>query len=81
MLAQLSNSSALYANSTTNRQTMASIHIEKTGIYQVTILAVRHEDGILNSSVEYSTHLFVDINDAGGYAFIFLICSTAYYCS
>ena len=62
MIAQLSNSSEvhkLYTNKTTDRQAPASVEVEESGTYQVTILAIRGERGILDSTVEYSELLTV----------------------
>ncbi len=68
MIAQLSNSSEvhrLYANKTTDRQTLASVVVEENGLYQVTIFAIREGSGIVDSSVEYSMSLMVNEDLAG----------------
>ena len=57
MIAQLSNSSAvhkLYTNKTTDHQALASVEVEESGTYQVTIFAIRGETGILDSTVQHS---------------------------
>ena len=51
----------LHTNKTTDRQTPASVEVEGSGTYQVTIFAIRGERGILNSNVEYSELLVVDV--------------------
>ena len=56
MVAQLSSSSQVYTNKTTDHQTPASVEVEESGMYQVTIFAIRGERGILDSTVEYNIH-------------------------
>ena len=64
VIAQLSNSSGthkLYANKSTDRQTPTSIVVEEIGVYQVTIFTIREEIGIVDSNVEYSKQLIVNL--------------------
>ena len=63
MIVQLSNSREehiLYINQSTDRQTPASVQVEKNGTYQITIFAISRR-GILDSSVEYSVSHIVDL--------------------
>ncbi len=65
MIVQLSNSSEvhrLYVNKTTDRQTSESVVVEENGLYQVTVFAIRRTRGIVNSAVEFSERLQVQIN-------------------
>ena len=64
VIAQLSNSSEvhrLYANKTTDRQIQVSVLVEENGLYQVTIFAIRGGRGIVDSSLEYSGQLIVNL--------------------
>ena len=63
VIAQLSDSSEvhkLYANTTTDHQTPASVMVEENGMYQVTVFAIRGESGIVDSSVEYMDQITVN---------------------
>ena len=60
----LSNSSdvhKLYVSKTTDRQTLVSVLVEENGLYQVTVFAIRGERGIVDSNVEYSAQLIVNL--------------------
>ena len=52
----------IYASKTSNCQTVASVLVEENGLYQVTIFAIRGGRGIVDSTVEYSGLLTVDLN-------------------
>ena len=51
----------LHTNKTTDRQPPASVEVEESGTYQVTIFAIRGEKGIMDSTVEYSEQLVVNV--------------------
>ena len=53
----------LYTDKAVNRQVLASVEVEESGMYQVTIFAIKGERGILNSNVEYRTILAVVDDD------------------
>ena len=62
MIAQLSNFSEvqrLYVNKTTDRQTPVSVLVEESGLYQVTVFAIRGRRGIVGSNVEFTAELAV----------------------
>ncbi len=68
MIAQLSNYSEvhrLYASKTIDRQTSASVVVEESGLYRVTIFPIREGTGITNSSVEFITQLAVSDTTTG----------------
>ena len=56
MIAQLTSNSSqvhkLYVEQTTH--TTATVEVEETGVYQVSIFPLREETGILDSNVEYT---------------------------
>ncbi len=64
MMAQLLSSSGmqkLYTDQTANRQIPASVVVEKSGIYQITVLAITAESGVVDSVVEYTESVEVNI--------------------
>ena len=50
----------LYANHTLNGQTSAIVEVEQNGEFQVSVIPVLGETGIVNSSVEYSEVVVVE---------------------
>lgn len=51
MIAQLVDK--LYVNETTDHQTQATVSVEESGTYQVSIFATNADMGIVNTDVEY----------------------------
>lgn len=54
----------LHSNRTMDRHTPGIVQVEENGLYQVTILAITGGLGILESTVEYSEELMVNIQPA-----------------
>ena len=55
-----SDMNRLYTNESTGGHTPASVEVEESGMYQVTVFAIRGERGILNSIVEFRECVMVD---------------------
>ena len=49
----------LLANKTTDRQNPATVEVEESGVYFITVLMLVEELGIVGSSVGYTEQLFV----------------------
>ena len=63
MVVQLSNSNEihkLYVNKSSNRNTPASVVVEKSGMYQVTIFPIIGDIGIVDTDAEFITMLMID---------------------
>ena len=60
MMAQLSDSNTVHVDKAVNRQSLASVVVEESGTYQVTIFAIRGERGIVESNVEYMELVVVE---------------------
>ena len=64
MIAQLTSNSSqvhkLYVEQTTH--TTATVEVEETGVYQVSIFPLREGTGILDSNVEYTRQITVTIS-------------------
>ena len=50
----------LYANYTSEGQTSAIVEVEQNGEFQVSVIPVLRDTGIVNSSVEYTEVVVVD---------------------
>ena len=63
MIVQLSNFSEvhkLYVNKSTDRNTPASVVVEESGMYQVTIFPIIEDVGIVDADAEFITLLMID---------------------
>ena len=66
MIAQLNNSSEvhkLHVNQSMDLQTPVTVEVEKRGMYQVTLFAIRKGTGIVGSFVGYIGHIQVVVGD------------------
>ena len=53
------NVGRLYTNQSSDPQTPATVQLDRTGLYQVTVFPILGERGILDTSAEYSQQLMV----------------------
>ncbi len=62
VIAQPSSASVmgkLYTNQSMDLQTPVTVQVERGGVYQVTLIAIRGERGILDSGVEYAEQIMM----------------------
>ena len=66
VIAHLASNSShrLYVEETTHTTATATVEVEETGVYQVSIFPLREGTGILDSNVEYTQQ--VDVSAPGG---------------
>ena len=62
MVAQLSDSNKVHINQNNmlDLQTPVTVEVEESGVYQVTIFAIKEETGILGSNVRYMEQVLVN---------------------
>ena len=63
MIVQLGNpdkAHKLYINSTTESPFQVTITVEESGMYHITIFAIRGQEGIVNSNAEYSMGMLIE---------------------
>lgn len=68
LIAQPSNSSRVHKLSVTqtrDRQSPATIQVDESGTYQVTIFPIREGTGILYTNVEYTEKVVLMMDDEG----------------
>lgn len=65
-----------YINQTHNRHTPATVQVDQSGTYQVSIFAIRGGKGIQDSNVEYiervMVHVMMDTTQSGVYYRLFM---------
>ena len=70
MIAQLNYSSEvhkLHVNQSMDLQTPVTVEVEESGVYQVTIFAIREGTGIVGSYVGHTGHVQVVVGDVTSY--------------
>ena len=60
MVAQLSDSNKVNINQSMDLQTPVTVEVEESGVYQVTIFAIKEGTGILGSNVGYMEQVLVN---------------------